>query len=207
MLSASIAGFMSSLVLIAAIGAQNAFVLRQGIKREHVGLVVLLCAGSDIVLIAAGVAGFSAVAEQVPWLMPVMLWGGVAFLLVYGALRFHAAWRGDTALTADRTAPTSRKRVALTVLALTWLNPHVYVDTLALLGALSAQYAPFEFGFGLGAAVASAVFFATLGYGARVLAPWLARPNAWVVLEIVIGVIMWAIAGSLAWQAMNGGAL
>mgnify|MGYP001088129604 CR=1 FL=1 len=206
MLTAAVAGFLSGLSLIAAIGAQNAFVLRQGLKREHVGLVVTLCAVSDIALIAAGVAGFSMAADRLPWLMPVMLWGGVGFLLVYGALRFRAAWQGGEALSASATMPTSRKRVVLTVLALTWLNPHVYVDTLALLGALSAQYAPYNLSFGIGAAVSSVVFFVSLGYGARVLAPFLAKPRAWVVLEIVIGTVMWAIAAGLAMQAVHGGA-
>lgn len=206
MFAASLAGFLSGLSLIAAIGAQNAFVLRQGLKREHVGLVVLLCAGSDAILIVAGVAGFSVAAERAPWLMPVMLWGGVAFLLAYGALRFRAAWRGAGGLTAGAGAPTSMRRVVLTVLALTWLNPHVYLDTLALLGALSAQYAPHEAAFGLGAVISSVVFFSALGHGARVLAPVLARPRSWVLLEAGIGAIMWAIAASLAWQALNGGA-
>lgn len=205
MFAAFIAGFLSSLSLIAAIGAQNAFVLRQGIKRQHVGLVVALCAGSDALLIAAGVAGFSAAADRAPWLMPVMLWGGVVFLLGYGALRFRAAWQGGEALTAGAGAATSARSVALSVLALTWLNPHVYLDTLALLGALSAQYAPYELGFGIGAALASGVFFVALGYGARALAPLLSRPRAWVMVEFGIGLIMWAIAASLAVQAMNGG--
>ncbi|WP_323035757.1 LysE/ArgO family amino acid transporter [Pararhodobacter sp.] len=200
---ALLAGFFSGLSLIAAIGAQNAVVLRQGLKREHVGLVVLVCSASDIVLIAAGVAGFSSVTARYPWVTPVMLWGGVAFLLGYGALRFRAAWQGGSALLASSATPASAKRVVLTVLALTWLNPHVYVDTLALLGALSAQYTPYHASFGVGAAVSSVVFFATLGYGARLLAPVLARPKAWVILEIVIGAVMWAIAAGLAVQAMR----
>jgi len=202
MVAAVLAGFLSGLSLIAAIGAQNAFVLRQGIKREHVGLVVALCAVSDAALILAGVAGFSAAAERAPWLMPLMLWGGVAFLLGYGALRFRAAWQGGESLTATAATPVSRRSITLTVLALTWLNPHVYIDTLALLGALSAQYAPYEMGFGLGAIVSSVVFFTALGFGARILAPVLARPRAWVITEVVIGLIMWAIAASLALRAI-----
>jgi L-lysine exporter family protein LysE/ArgO len=203
--SAMIAGFFSGLSLIAAIGAQNAFVLRQGIKREHVGLVVLICAVSDALLIAAGVAGFNAAAQTLPWLVPLFLWGGVAFLLVYGALRFQAGWRGGESLTATGGAAASATRIAATCLALTWLNPHVYLDTLALLGALSAQYAPHELGFGIGAVVASGVFFTALGYGARLLAPVLARPTAWRVLEFIIGAVMWAIAASLVLKALNGG--
>lgn len=205
MLSATFAGFLSGLSLIAAIGAQNAFVLRQGIKREHVGLVVALCALSDALLIAAGVAGFNAAAGALPWLVPLFLWGGVAFLLVYGALRVRAGWRGGAALTATGAAPVSARRVALTGLALTWLNPHVYLDTLALLGALSAQYTPYEAGFGLGAVLASGIFFAALGYGARLLAPVMARPTSWRWLEFGIGAVMWAIAASLVMQALSGG--
>jgi len=205
MLSAAVSGFLSGLSLIAAIGAQNAFVLRQGLRQQHVGLVVVICFLSDAALIIAGVAGFSSVAQRVPWLTPVMLWAGVAFLLAYGALRFRAAWQGGEALIAANAAPQSRRRVALTVLALTWLNPHVYVDTLALLGALSTHYAPYQTGFAIGAVAASAVFFSALGYGARRLAPILARPRAWTVLEIMIGLVMWAIAASLAVQALSGG--
>ncbi|MCB1408237.1 MAG: amino acid transporter [Rhodobacter sp.] len=202
-MSAFIAGFLASLSLIAAIGAQNAFVLRQGIRREHVGVVVALCAGSDALLIALGVAGFGAAAEAMPWLTPVMLWGGVAFLTVYGALRFRAAFRGGEALAASAERAVSLRRVALTCLALTWLNPHVYLDTLALLGALSAQYAPVEALFGVGAVLASAVFFLALGYGARYLAPVLAKPRAWVVVEVVIGLVMWMIAAHLIAQALE----
>ena len=196
-------GFLTGLSLIAAIGAQNAFVLRQGLKREHVGLVVAICAISDAVLIAAGVAGFSAAVQALPWLLPVMLWGGVAFLLAYGALRFRAALRGGAALAAAAQTPASMRRVALTALALTWLNPHVYLDTLALLGALSTQHAPQEWVFGAGAMLASLTFFGALGYGARFLAPILARPRAWVVVEILIGAIMWAIAAKLVAQALT----
>lgn len=204
MLNAALSGFFASLGLILAIGAQNAFVLRQGLRREHVGLVVVLCAGSDALLIALGVAGFNAVAQTMPGLEPVLLWGGVAFLSVYGALRFFAAWRAGEALYLGNNAPVAAHRVALICLALTWLNPHVYLDTLALLGALSAQYAPFEVLFGAGAVLASGVFFTVLGYGARLLAPWLTSARAWRVLELVIGLVMWAIAASLVMRAWRG---
>ncbi|WP_068305703.1 LysE/ArgO family amino acid transporter [Pararhodobacter sp. CCB-MM2] len=204
MTQALVAGFLTGLSLIAAIGAQNAFVLRQGLKREHVGVVVLLCAGSDALLITLGVAGFNAAAERLPWLEPLMLWGGVAFLLVYGALRFRAALRGGEALAAGQAQAVPLKRIVLTCLALTWLNPHVYLDTLALLGALSAQYSPMEAVFGIGAVIASFCFFAALGYGARLLAPVLAKPRAWVVVEALIGLVMWMIAASLVMQAIGG---
>ena len=200
-----LSGFFASLGLIAAIGAQNAFVLRQGLKREHLGIVVFICAASDTLLIALGVAGFGAAVQALPWLTPVMLWGGVGFLTVYGALRFRAALRGGAALAAAASTPASRGKVVATVLAFTWLNPHVYLDTLALLGALSTQHAPHEWVFGAGAMTGSVAFFTALGFGARLLAPVLARPRAWVVLEVLIGLVMWAIAASLVIKALSLG--
>jgi L-lysine exporter family protein LysE/ArgO len=195
---ALIAGYLVSISLIAAIGAQNAFVLRQGIRREHVAWVVLVCATSDAVLIAAGVAGFGAVSQTVPWLGEVMLWAGVAFLLVYGSLRFRAAWQGGESLVAASATPVALRRVLATCLMLTWANPHVYLDTVVLIGAISAQYAPHGLAFGLGAAAASVSFFTALGFGARLLAPVMARPQAWVVLEVIVGATMWIIAAALA---------
>ena len=197
MIEAMIAGYLVSLSLIAAIGAQNAFVLRQGIRREHVGWVVFVCAASDAVLMSAGVAGFGAVSQSVPWLNDAMRWAGVAFLLVYGGLRFRAAWQGGEALVPAGTAPVALRRVLATCLLLTWANPHVYLDTLVLIGAISAQYAPYGAAFGIGAVAASASFFAALGFGARLLAPVMARPRAWVVLEVIVGCTMWAIAAAL----------
>lgn len=197
MLTAAIAGFLTGLSLIAAIGAQNAFVLRQGLRREHVAAVVLICGLSDAILIVIGVTGFGALSAAHPWVLSVMLWGGVAFLVVYGALRFRTAWRGAGALEPARTAPAPLSRVVLICLTLTWANPHVYLDTVALLGAISTQYTPAQHAFGAGAVLASFTFFAALGYGARLLAPLFAQPRAWVVLEVIIGLVMWAIAGSL----------
>lgn len=199
------AGFLTGLSLIAAIGAQNAFVLRQGLRQEFVGMVVLTCAISDAVLIVAGVAGFGAVSARLPWLVPVMLWGGVAFLLAYGALRFRSAWRGGGALVAAQSGPVSRRRVLALCLLMTWANPHVYLDTLALIGAVSVGYGDLAPVFGAGAVAASFVFFTTLGYGARLLQPVFASPRAWVMLEIGIGLIMWAIAAGLVRQALQGG--
>lgn len=197
MTAAWVKGFLVSISLIAAIGAQNAFVLRQGLRREHVLAVVAVCALSDALLIAVGVAGFGAASRVVPWLADAMLWAGVAFLVVYGALRLRAAWQGGEALmpAADSAAPLGR--VVATCLLLTWANPHVYLDTVVLLGAVSSQYAPHGLAFGIGAATASFVFFAALGFGARLLAPVFARPRSWVILEAVVGLTMWAIAASL----------
>jgi L-lysine exporter family protein LysE/ArgO len=198
MFEAAVAGFFISLSLIAAIGAQNAFVLRQGIRREHVGWVVFVCAASDAVLMSAGIAGFGAMSQSLPWLGDAMLWAGVAFLLVYGGLRFRAAWRGGAALVPTGEAPVALRRVLAICLLLTWANPHVYLDTLVLVGAISAQYAPHGAAFGVGAIAASAGFFTALGFGARLLAPVMARPSAWVVLEVIVGTTMWAIAAALA---------
>jgi L-lysine exporter family protein LysE/ArgO len=197
-MQALVSGFLVSVSLIAAIGAQNAFVLRQGLRREHVLAVVLACALSDAVLIAAGVTGFGVVSVQAPWLVDAMLWAGVAFLVVYGAMRFRAALRGGEALMPAAGTGAPLGRVLATCLVLTWANPHVYLDTVVLLGAISSHYVPNAAIFGIGAALGSVVFFSALGFGARLLAPLFAAPRAWVVLEMVVGCTMWAIAGRLA---------
>lgn len=192
--SAALAGYAVSLSLILAIGAQNAFVLRQGLRREHVGAVVAACALSDAVLILAGVGGFGAVSDAVPWLAEAMRWLGVAFLTVYGALRFRAALRGGEALQPAAGEKAALRKVLGTCLLLTWANPHVYLDTMVLIGSISSHYVPAHWAFGAGAVAASLSFFAVLGYGARLLAPLFARPAAWVVLEVGVGITMWAIA-------------
>lgn len=184
------------LSLIMAIGAQNAFVLRQGVREQHVFAVCLTCALSDALLIAAGVSGFGALAEKLPWLEPLMRWGGAAFLLAYGARAFWSAWRGGAHLEAAETGRSSLKGTLATCLLLTWANPHVYLDTVVLLGSVAAQYDQQVF-FAIGAMTASFVFFFSLGYGARRLAPVFARPVAWRVLDVIVGCIMWAIAARL----------
>ena len=196
MVAAALAGFSLGLSLILAIGAQNAFVLRQGLRREHVLVTVAVCALSDAVLIAAGVAGFGALAQAVPWFETVMRFGGAAFLLWYGALKFYAAWRGGEMLDTGGAARHSLRGVVMSVLALTWLNPHVYLDTVVLVGSVSAQYDD-RLAFGAGAVLASFVFFFSLGFGARLLSPLFSRPRAWRVLDLIIGLIMWTIAVSL----------
>lgn len=194
MFDAVVAGYLVAISLIAAIGAQNAFVLRQGLRREHVLPVVLVCAGSDALLIALGVAGFGAASTALPGLGEAMRWLGVAFLLVYGGLRFRAAWLGGEALLPANSAPASLRKVMAMCLLFTWANPHVYLDTLVLLGSISAQYAPYGAAFGVAAAFGSFSFFTALGFGARLLAPLFAKARAWVILEIVVGCTMWAIA-------------
>ncbi|MGC1494490.1 MAG: LysE/ArgO family amino acid transporter [Sulfitobacter sp.] len=189
-------GFALSLTLILAIGAQNAFVLRQGLRREYVFWVCLTCAVSDAILIAAGVAGFGALSEAVPWFETVMRYGGAGFLIWYGFQNARSAWRGGEALEVDGTSTQSLRRAILTLLALTWLNPHVYLDTVVLLGSISAQY-PDRLSFGTGAVIASFVFFFSLGYGARLLSPLFAKPRSWQILDGLIALTMWAIAAKL----------
>ncbi len=194
-MQAAAAGFALGISLILAIGAQNAFVLRQGLRREHVGAVVMTCAVSDALLVSAGVAGFGALAAAVPGLAAVMRWGGAVFLVVYGGRTLLAAWRGGAVMEAGPAAGGLRRALG-TCLALTWLNPHVYLDTVVLLGSVSAQYEA-RLAFGAGAVTASFVFFITLGYGARALAPLFRRPESWRVLDLVVGLTMWAIAAKL----------
>ncbi|MDP2080631.1 MAG: LysE/ArgO family amino acid transporter [Pseudotabrizicola sp.] len=200
-MTALFAGFFTALSLIAAIGAQNAFVLRQGLRREHVLFVVLACALSDALLIAAGVAGFGTLATLAPWITTAMLYAGAAFLIVYGALRFKAALRGGEALRPAHGTVVSLGRTLTTVLVLTWANPHVYLDTVVLLGAISAQYAPQHWIFATGAIAGSFAFFTALGFGARLLAPLFANPRAWVWLEMIVGLTMWIIAAALIFGA------
>ena len=194
MILAAATGFSTAFALILAIGAQNAFVLRQGLMRAHVFWVCLICAASDAVLITAGVAGFGAVVARYPALPEFMALAGAAFLFVYGALRLRSALRGGEAL--DLSGRAQPLGVAIvTCLAFTWGNPHVYLDTLALIGAVSTAFEGGEkVAFGIGAMTSSFVFFFGLGYGARLLAPVMRRPRAWQVLDAGIGVLMWVLA-------------
>jgi len=187
------AGFLLSLSLIVAIGAQNALVLRQGIRRDFVFAVCLTCAVSDAILIAAGVSGFGWVANAAPWIAPMFRYGGVVFLIWYGFLNARAAVRGGEALAESKEQGSSLKKVVLASLAITWLNPHVYLDTLVLLGSVSTGYEN-RLAFGTGAVAASFLFFFFLGYGARLLGPVFARPNAWRVLDAGVALTMWVIA-------------
>ncbi|MBW7921313.1 MAG: amino acid transporter [Rubellimicrobium sp.] len=196
-MAAFASGFGIALSLIMAVGAQNAFVLRQGIRGEHVFAVALMCAASDGVLIAAGVGGFGVLVEQVPWLGAVMRWGGAAFLLVYGARAFLSAWRGGASLEAGNGGRQGLGAVLATCFALTWLNPHVYLDTVVLIGSVSRGWPGQGLAFGTGAALASFTFFFSLALGARALAPLFARPSAWRVLDVIVGVVMWTVAAAL----------
>lgn len=188
------AGLMLGLGLIVAIGAQNAFVLRQGLRQEHVLAVCLVCAVSDAILITAGVSGFGAITARLPWLEPLMRYGGAAFLLLYAARSFRSALNGGNALNPADQPATGLTAALLTCLAFTWLNPHVYLDTVLLVGSISTRYDGQKVNFALGAITASFLFFFALGYGARLLRPLFARPNAWRALDGIIGVMMTVIA-------------
>jgi L-lysine exporter family protein LysE/ArgO len=191
-------GMMMSLSLILAIGAQNAFVLRQGLRGEHVFAVCLACAISDAILIIIGVTSFRTVSDWLPWLEPVMRFGGAAFLIWYGMKSFLSALRSSEALAADSSlAMTDLFRTLIACLAITCLNPHVYLDTVVLLGTISTQFTDSQGSFALGAIIGSFVFFFALGYGAIRLRPVFERPLAWRILETIIALVMWLIAFKL----------
>ena len=198
MLDSTAAGLLTGLSLIVAIGAQNAYVLRQGLARQHVGLVVAICALSDVVLIVAGVAGIGGVIEHAPWVLDVVRWLGVAFLTWYGVSSLLRA-RKPEALEAASGATVSRRGVAVRALALTWLNPHVYLDTVLLLGTIANhEGSTGRWWFAAGAATASILWFCGLGFGARYASRFLSSPRAWQVLDVLIGLTMLAIALKLA---------
>jgi L-lysine exporter family protein LysE/ArgO len=217
-----LAGLGLGFSLIVAIGAQNLFVLRQGLRREHVFVVAAICAASDALLIALGVSGVGLVLQAVPWLVDVVRWAGAAFLVTYGVLAARRAWRpsdrgleagetvgetsgessaGATPGTSPRPAATATRTrllpVVLTCLALTWLNPHVYLDTVFLLGTVANTHGDQRWLFAAGAMAASFAWFFGLAFGARYLGRWLSTPRAWRILDAVIAVVMIALGVSL----------
>ncbi|MDH6229992.1 L-lysine exporter family protein LysE/ArgO [Mesorhizobium soli] len=195
---AALSGFLLGASLIIAIGAQNAFILRQGLLRQHVFILCLICALSDAVLIAAGVAGLGTLISQSPILINVVTIGGAIFLFSYAIIAFRRAMKPDV-LKAANAGEGSLKAAVAACLAFTFLNPHVYLDTVVLLGSLSARFdGPDRMAYGLGAALASFVWFFGLGYGARLLQPIFAKESAWRVLDILIGLVMAAIGVSLS---------
>jgi L-lysine exporter family protein LysE/ArgO len=189
LLITAIAGFGTGLSLIVAIGAQNAFVLRQGIHREAVPIVVAICALSDVALIALGISGVGAAVTAWPPALTIVGIVGGGFLLCYGFLAARRAFRPST-LDSRGGRVGSLRRAVLSCLAMTWLNPHVYLDTLLLLGAIGAGHGSQRWIFGLGAALASLCWFATLGFGARLLSGFFARPAAWRVLDLLVAATM-----------------
>ena len=217
MLTPLLAGIGLGFSLIIAIGAQNLFVLRQGLRREHVVVVAAICAVSDAVLIALGVSGIGLVLQAVPWLVDVVRWAGAIFLVTYGLLAARRAWRpSGQALQAERgdaearpagteavtTVPALATRtrltpIVLTCLALTWLNPHVYLDTVFLLGSVANTHTDARWIFAAGAMAASFMWFFGLAFGARFLGRWLSTPRAWRILDAVIAVVMVVLGVSL----------
>ncbi|MFI1717601.1 LysE/ArgO family amino acid transporter [Streptomyces litmocidini] len=197
--AAVLAGFGTGLSLIVAIGAQNAFVLRQGVRRHAVLAVVAICAVSDAVLIALGVAGVGAVVTAWPAMLTAVGLAGGAFLLCYGFLAARRVLRPDptAALTGGGPDAGSARRAVLTCLAMTWLNPHVYLDTVLLLGSLASDRGDLRWAFGAGAALASLGWFFALGFGARLLSGVLSRPRAWRVLDGLVAVTMLAMGAML----------
>jgi len=217
--TALLAGLGLGFSLIVAIGAQNLFVLRQGIRRDHVGLVAAICTVSDMTLILVGISGIGAATAAWPWLISVVRWAGAAFLLGYGVLAARRAlrpaeaglaaefeaepesqFRGGGIATAARTT-TGTATVALTALALTWLNPHVYLDTVFLLGSVGASHGEQRWTFAAGAMTASTIWFFGLAYGARLLSGVLAGPRAWRILDAGIAVVMIVLGVSLVWPS------
>jgi L-lysine exporter family protein LysE/ArgO len=193
--TAALPGFLTGLSLIVAIGAQNAYVLRQGLRRDRVAAVVLVCMLSDLVLITLGVAGIGAIVDRAGFVLDVVRWLGVAFLAWYGVGSLRRAAHPGNLEAGERGS----QRVVTTAVLLTWLNPHVYLDTVLLLGSIANTHgADGRWWFALGAGLASIVWFAGLGYGARLAAPVLARPTAWRVLDVLIGLTMLLIAVRLA---------
>lgn len=219
--TALLPGFLLGLSLIVAIGAQNLFVLRQGIRRQHVLAVALICAASDAVLIIIGVSGIGFGLQSAPWVLDIVRWAGALFLFAYAFLAARRAWRpsgdamqidGDVrsaeapdspASGSTRTATAATRvrtpllPVVLTCLALTWLNPHVYLDTVFLLGSVAASQGADRWWFAAGAVIASGLWFFSLAYGARHLGRWLSTPRAWRILDAAIAVVMVAIGVGL----------
>lgn len=218
MYHAFFAGFQLCLGLIITIGAQNAFLLRQGLSGRYVALAAGFCALSDTLLIAAGVAGFGLIQARLPWLPGLLTWAGVVFLLLFGARAFREAWRGGADAggqgPADAPAqsggqsgapsagPQSGPWPMLAILAvLTWANPHVWLESVVLIGGVSLRFPGAEWAFGGGAAAASWLFFFALAYGARLLAPWLSGPKVARWLDASVGLLMWSLAARLVWAA------
>ncbi len=211
MLTPMIVGFGTGLSLIVAIGAQNAFVLRQGILRQHVLPVVLICGLTDALLEALGIAGIGLVVERAPLVLEVIRWGGVAFLIWYAWGAAKRAMHPGASLVADAgdgagaagSGAGSLKSTVLACLAITYLNPHVYLDTMVLMGSVgNAQGDPARWWFALGGGIASVIWFAVLGYGARGLTRFFATPRSWQVLDWIIVVVMLVIAARLAFEGI-----
>jgi len=194
---ALIPGFLTGLSLIIAIGAQNAFVIKQGLLRQHVLLIVLICATSDAVLIFLGTGGLGALVQSNQGLLEVVRWFGVAYLTWFGIKSVRSAFSNQS-LSASKNPTVSALKVATTALALTWLNPHVYLDTVILLGSVANQFEADRWYFAIGASVASVLWFTTIGFGARAASKYMSRPIFWKILDSLIAIVMFSIAITLA---------
>ena len=201
MLHSYLQGFAIGLSLIVAIGAQNAFVLKQGLKKQAVFWVCFVCALSDSILVVLGITGFATVIQLYPELVGFAKWAGAVFLVWYGLQHAIQAFKSNQSLHAGSQNEIQLSKIIIVCLALTWLNPHVYLDTVVLIGSISTQFEQTKLYFALGVITASWFFFFSLGYGARVLIPVFANPQAWKVLDVVIALIMWSIAISLIMTA------
>ncbi|WP_394373898.1 LysE/ArgO family amino acid transporter [Acinetobacter chinensis] len=197
MLNAVTQGFLVGLSLIVAIGAQNAFVLKQGLKKQHIFWICLVCALSDSLLILSGVLGFAQIMIQYPAVVQISKFAGALFLIVYGAQHFYHSFKHSAVMQESSIQKQNLSELLLICLALTWLNPHVYLDTVVLIGTVSTQFAGQEMAFAAGAITASWLFFFSLGYAARWLQPVFTHSEAWKILDFLIGVVMWSIAVSL----------
>jgi len=198
MLATFLSGLGTGAGLIIAIGAQNAFVLRQGLLRQHVLPVVLVCIGGDILCICAGVAGMGALIRTNEWLLEFFRWGGALFLTVYGISAARRAASGNGSMEISEVGACSFMKAITSCLAFTFLNPHVYLDTVVLLGSIAAQYGEdLKWTFASGALTASVLWFTGLGFGARLLLPIFQNPKAWRILDTLIALVMWAIALTL----------
>jgi L-lysine exporter family protein LysE/ArgO len=195
-------GFFAGLGLIVAIGAQNAFVIRQGLSRQHVFVVVAICAIADATLIALGIAGLGAIIQGLPWLLEGVRWFGVAYLTWFGIKSIRSAFKNE-AMDTSGAQTTSLKKAVLAVLGFTFLNPHVYLDTVILLGSISNQFADDRWIFGFGAMTASIVWFSAIGFGARAASRFMSKPIFWRVLDSLIAFVMFFIAFYLAFAKLN----
>lgn len=203
MFSIALTGLLSGLSLIIAIGAQNAYVLRLGLARTYVGYAVVICAASDAILIFAGTAGMGALVQSNQTLLKIISWVGAAYLTFYGASALWRARKPEVLLPSEQEAPAKRK-VILAVFAFTWLNPHVYLDTVLLLGSIGSQFGNDRWWFAIGASIGSVIWFTGLGYGSKAAARIMSRPITWRILDLFIGIVMFAIAISLVRTALSG---
>ena len=196
-MGAVLAGFFTGLSLIVAIGAQNAYLLRLGLTRRYVGVAMTICVASDVALILLGTAGVGVVVRSYPSMLNILKWVGVAYLVGFALYSFYKASKREVLLPSE-SEPPARKVVIATMFAFTLLNPHVYLDTVLLLGSVANQYGSNKWLFAIGACAASALWFTSLGFGAKAASAFMARPVTWRILDVLIGVIMLAVAFSVA---------